>query len=152
MCVVVLLVVIINGFVVLLDGQMFYFVDMFGCVIDVYLIDEVGEIGFGCCFLIVDFVDGYFDGVICDVEGGVWVGFYGGWFVWCFVFDGMLIDEVCFFVVNIIKIVFGGNDGYIVFVIIVCQGLLVEVFVEQLFVGNIFMFCVVVLGIFVMFV
>lgn len=140
-------VVITNGPAVSPDGQTLYLVDTLGRAIDAHPIDEVGEIGPGRRFLTVDPADGHPDGAICDAEGGVWVGFYGGWSARRFAPDGTLTDEVRFPVANITKIALGGNDGHTAFATTARQGLSAEALAEQPLAGNIFTFRVAVPGI-----
>ena len=72
-------VTITNGPAIAPDGRTLYAVDTLGRRIDAYTITDAGELTEKRAFLVLDdSIKGSPDGAICDSEGGVWVGFYGG--------------------------------------------------------------------------
>ena len=140
-------IVITNGPAIAPDGRTAYLVDTLGLSIDAYAIDADGTVGAGRRFLTFDPVEGYPDGVICDAEGGIWVGFYGGWAARRFGPDGVMTDEVRFPVSNVTKIALGGEDGRTAYATTARQGLSAARLAEQPLAGNLFTFRVAIGGI-----
>ena len=133
-------VVITNGPAVAPDGGTAYLVDTLGLCITAHPIDAAGAIGEGRRFATFDPAQGYPDGAICDAEGGVWVGFYGGWAARRFAPDGQMTDEVRFPVSNITKIAIGGADGRTVYATTARQGLSAAALAAQPLAGDVFSF------------
>ena len=104
-------VTITNGPAVSPDGETLYTVDTLGRTIDCYSIGADGAVTGKRRFLSVDPALGYPDGISTDAEGGLWVGFFGGWAARRYAADGAVTHEVRFPVANITKIALGGPDG-----------------------------------------
>lgn len=104
-------VCITNGPAISPDGATLYHVDTLGKRVIAHAIGADGTLDEGRTFLTFGGDDGHPDGAICDAEGGVWIGFFGGWAARRYDVDGTLTDEVRFPVSNITKIALGGPDG-----------------------------------------
>jgi Gluconolactonase len=83
---------------------------------------------------------GHPDGAICDAEGGVWLGFFGGGAARRFAPDGALTHEVRFPVSNVTKIAIGGPDGRTAYATSARQGLSQEQLTAQPQAGDLFTF------------
>lgn len=140
-------VVITNGPAISPDGATLYAVDTLGLSIDAHPIDADGTIGTGSRFLTFDAAEGYPDGAICDAQGGVWVGFFGGGAARRYAPDGTKTDEVRFPVSNVTKIALGGPDGRTGYATTARQGLSAEQLAEQPMAGDLFTFRVAVPGV-----
>jgi D-xylonolactonase len=140
-------VVITNGPAVAPDGRTLYLVDTLGLSIDAHPVDDQGNVGAGRRFLTCDPAKGHPDGAICDAEGGVWVGFYGGWAARRYAPDGTQTAEVRFPVANVTKIALGGEDSLTAFASTARQGLSADELAAQPLAGNIFTFRVDVPGV-----
>ncbi len=84
--------------------------------------------------------DGYPDGAICDAEGGIWLGFYGGWEARRYAPDGTLTKCVRFPVANVTKIALGGPDGLTAWATTARQGLDNTALSQQPLAGDLFTF------------
>ena len=135
-------VTITNGPAVSPDGRTLYVVDTLGRTIDAYTIGVDGTLAGGRRFLDLDPALGHPDGVSSDSEGGLWVGFYGGWAARRYAPDGSLTDEVRFPVANITKIALGGDDGRTAFATTARQGLDAGALAAQPLAGDLFTFAV----------
>ncbi|WP_247599410.1 SMP-30/gluconolactonase/LRE family protein [Sphingomonas sp. PAMC26645] len=140
-------VAITNGPAISPDGRTLYAVDTLGKRIDAYPIGADGNVGEPRLFLTIDPDDGYPDGAICDSEGGVWVGFFGGWAARRFAPDGTCTDIVRFPVANITKIALGGPDGRTAYATTAAKGLDDEALAAQPLAGNLFTFRVAIPGV-----
>ena len=138
---------ITNGPAISPDGTTLYAVDTLGKRIDAYPIDAAGNLGSARLFLAFGPDDGHPDGAICDSEGGVWVGFYGGWAARRYAPDGRCTDTVRFPVANITKIALGGPDGRTAYATTAAKGLDAEARAAQPLAGNLFTFRVTVPGV-----
>jgi D-xylonolactonase len=139
-------IVITNGPAISPDGKTLYLVDTLGLAIDAHAIDATGNVGPAERFLTIDPAHGHPDGAICDADGGVWVGFFGGWAARRFAPDGTQTDEVRFPVANITKIAIGGADGRTAFATTARQGLSADQLAAQPLAGDIFTFPVAIPG------
>ncbi|GGO91066.1 SMP-30/gluconolactonase/LRE family protein [Stakelama pacifica] len=134
-------VTITNGPAIAPDGQTLHAVDTLGRRIDSYTIDEDGSLRDKRCFVAFgDDVQGHPDGAICDSEGGVWVGFFGGWAARRYDAKGNLTHKVDFPVANITKIALGGADGRDAYATTARKGLDEAELNRQPLAGNIFHF------------
>jgi D-xylonolactonase len=133
-------VCITNGPAISPDDSTLYHVDTLGKVILAHAILGDGTLGPATEFARFGDADGHPDGAICDAEGGVWVGFYGGWAARRYGPDGVMTDEVRFPVSNITKIALGGPDGRTAYATTARQGLSEEQLAEQVQAGDIFTF------------
>jgi len=140
-------VAITNGPAISPDGRTLYAVDTLGKRIDAYPIGADGNVGEPRLFLTISSDDGHPDGAICDSEGGVWVGFFGGWAARRFAPDGTCTDIVRFPVANITKIALGGPDGRTAYATTAAKGLDAEALAAQPLAGNLFTFRVAVPGV-----
>jgi sugar lactone lactonase YvrE len=140
-------VAITNGPAISPDGSTLYAVDTLGKQIDAYPIGADGKLGTPRVFLAVGPDDGHPDGAICDSEGGVWVGFFGGWAARRFAPDGTCTDTVHFPVSNITKIALGGPDGRTAYATTAAKGLDDEALAAQPLAGNLFTFRVAIPGV-----
>jgi sugar lactone lactonase YvrE len=103
--------VITNGPAISPDGRTLYAVDTLARTIDAFTLDAYGGLTDRRRFLAIDPALGHPDGATCDVEGGVWVGFWGGWAARRYAPDGTPTHEVRFPVANVTKVAIGGPDG-----------------------------------------
>ncbi|WP_267435776.1 SMP-30/gluconolactonase/LRE family protein [Sphingomonas sp. GM_Shp_1] len=133
-------VCITNGPAISPDDSTLYHVDTLGKVILAHPILSDGTLGPAIEFARFGEEDGHPDGAICDAEGGVWVGFYGGWAARRYGPDGVMTDDVRFPVSNITKIALGGPDGRTAYATTARQGLSAEQLEEQTQAGDIFTF------------
>lgn len=120
-------VTITNGPAISPCGARLYHVDTLGRRVIRHAIAPGGTADAGEIFL--DFNDdahadwGYPDGAICDAEGAVWLGFFGGGAARRFSPDGTLTHEARFPVSNITKVALGGADGHTAYATTARQGL-----------------------------
>jgi D-xylonolactonase len=138
---------ITNGPAISPDGRTLYAVDTLGKRINAYPVDADGKVGTPRLFLTVGPDDGHPDGAICDSEGGVWVGFFGGWAARRFALDGTCTDIVRFPVANVTKIALGGPDGRTAYATTAAKGLDDAAREAQPLAGNLFTFRVAVAGV-----
>lgn len=141
-------VVITNGPAIAPDGGTLYAVDTLGLCITAHPIDANGDVAAaGTRFLTFDAAHGYPDGAICDAEGGVWVGFFGGGAARRYAPDGTQTDEVRFPVSNVTKLALGGPDGRTGYATTARQGLSAEQLAAEPMAGDLFTFQVAVPGV-----
>lgn len=133
-------VCITNGPAISPDDSTLYHVDTLGKVILAHPILDDGTLGSATEFARFGDGDGHPDGAICDAEGGVWVGFFGGRAARRYDPAGALTDEVRFPVSNITKIALGGPDGRTAYATTARQGLSEDQLAEQPQAGDIFTF------------
>jgi len=133
-------VVITNGPAIPPSGDRLYHVDTLGRRVIRHAIGQDGRLGAGETFLTFDEDDGYPDGAVCDAEGGIWLGFYGGWEARRYAPDGALTRRVRFPVANVTKIALGGADGLTAWATTARQGLDPAALARQPLAGDIFTF------------
>ncbi len=137
-------ITITNGPAISPCGDFLYHVDTLARQVFRHAINADGTPGEGELFL--DFTTperadwGHPDGAICDAQGGIWQGFFGGAAARRFAPDGTLTHEVRFPVSNITKIALGGEDGCTAFATSARQGLSAEQLAAQPLAGDIFTF------------
>jgi len=139
-------VTITNGPAIDPTGTKLYHVDTGGQRVYLHSLAADGTLGAGELFLEFGEGDGYPDGAICDAEGGVWLGFFGGWHARRYAPDGTLTDTVEFPVANITKIALGGPDGRTAWATTARLGLDEAALAAQPLAGDIFTFRVAVPG------
>lgn len=83
-----------NGLGFTADDRRAFYVDSPTRRIDVFDVDDAGDLHGRRPFADTSSYDGFPDGVCVDVDGGVWVAFYGGSAVRRFDADGMLSEVV----------------------------------------------------------
>ncbi len=132
--------VVTNGPAISPAGDRLFHVDTVERLITAHAIDPHGMVGSGTPFLRCSENDGYPDGAVCDAEGGVWVGFFGGWAARRYDPDGRLTDEVRFPTANVTKIAIGGPDGRTAYATTARQGLSAEELARQPHAGDLFTF------------
>jgi len=133
-------IVITNGPAITPTGDRLYHVDTLARTVSAHAIDANGTVAAGEPFLRFSGDEGYPDGAICDAEGGVWLGFYGGWAARRFAPDGRMTDEVRFPVANVTKIALGGADGCTAYATTARQGLDAAALADQPLAGDVFTF------------
>lgn len=131
---------ITNGPAIAPGGDRLYHVDTLARTIVAHAIEADGSLGPAEPFLAFTGDEGHPDGAICDAEGGVWVGFYGGWAARRFSPAGVLTDEVRFPVANVTKVALGGPDGRTAFATTARQGLDEAALAAQPLAGDVFTF------------
>ncbi|MBA14891.1 MAG: gluconolaconase [Sphingomonas sp.] len=132
--------IITNGPAIAPDCSHLFHVDTLARTITRHAIADDGSIGPAEPFLAFTGDEGHPDGAICDSEGGVWVGFYGGWAARRFAPDGTMTDAVSFPVSNVTKIAIGGPDGRTGYATTARQGLDAAALEAQPLAGDIFTF------------
>ncbi|MBT0667913.1 SMP-30/gluconolactonase/LRE family protein [Novosphingobium profundi] len=137
-------ITITNGPAISPCGQYLYHVDTLGRQVIRHEIASDGTCDSGTLFLDFDTPEradwGHPDGAICDAEGGIWQGFFGGAAARRFAPDGTLTDEVFFPVSNITKIALGGPDGCTAYATTARQGLSEDELATQPMAGDLFTF------------
>jgi sugar lactone lactonase YvrE len=133
-------VTIANGPAIDPAGTRLYHVDTAGKRVIAHPLAADGTLGTGEPFLRFGDDDGHPDGAICDSEGGVWIGFFGGWQARRYAPDGTLTDTVDFPVANITKIALGGTDGRTAWATTARQGLDDAALAAQPLAGDVFTF------------
>lgn len=103
-------IVITNGPALSPDGRFIYPVDTLTRRILRAEVDADGRLGSVTIFAEIEDGAGYPDGAICDAEGCIWIGLFGGWSARRYAPSGALLQTVSFPVANITKIAFGGPD------------------------------------------
>lgn len=140
-------VVITNGPAIAPDGRTLYAVDTLGRTIDAYTVAPDGELHDRRRFLTIDPALGHPDGAIADAEGGIWVGFFGGWAARRYAPNGTLTHEVRFPVANVTKVALGGPDGRTAYATTARKGLDAAQLAAQPLAGDLFTFPVDVPGV-----
>ena len=133
-------VCITNGPAVSPDGRALYHTDTLGRVIHRVPIHDDGTLGAPSVFATIDEADGWPDGSVCDAEGHVWIGLWGGWRARRYAPNGEIIAEVRLPASNITKIAFGGTDLCTAFATSARKGLDAEALAGQPMAGNVFTF------------
>lgn len=137
---------ITNGPAVSPDGKTIYYNDTLGKLVFAADIDEAGNLSNKRLFADLNDQEGFADGPVCDSEGNLWIGLYGGWGVRKYSPEGKLLDFVKFPVANITKIAFGGPDLKTVYATTAADGVPEDKASEQPLAGNVFSFRVDVAG------
>lgn len=132
--------VITNGPAIAPDGRRLYHVDTLARRITAYAIDAAGGLSSPEPFVALAGDQGHPDGAICDAEGGVWLGCYGGWAARRYDPSGALTDEVRFPVANVTKVAIGGPDGLTAYATTARQGLSADELAAQPLAGDVFTF------------
>ncbi|GAM03712.1 SMP-30/gluconolactonase/LRE family protein [Novosphingobium sp. MBES04] len=137
-------ITITNGPAISPCGSWLYHVDTIGRRVYRHAIQADGTAGDGELFLDFTTPDrddwGHPDGAICDAEGGIWQGFFGGAAARRFAPDGTLTHEVRFPVSNVTKITLGGPDGRTAYATTARQGLSEAELAAQPQAGDLFTF------------
>ncbi len=133
-------VVITNGPAIAPDGDRLYHVDTLAKTVTAHAIAADGTAGPGTLFLQFGDEHGHPDGASCDAEGGIWIGFFGGWCARRFAPDGTQTDEVRFPVSNVTKVALGGPDGRTAYATTARQGLDAGGLAAQPLAGDVFTF------------
>jgi xylono-1,5-lactonase len=133
-------VCITNGPSISPDGRTLYHTDTMGRVILKVAVHDDGSLGTAELFAAIDEADGWPDGSVCDAEGHVWTGLWGGWRARRYAPDGRIVDEVRFPCANVTKIAFGGADLRTAFATTARKGLDAAALADQPLAGNVFAF------------
>lgn len=83
---------------------------------------------------------GYPDGIVCDSEGNLWCGVWGGSRIARFRPDGTPLSAIAMPVSNVTKVAFGGSDLRTVFVTTARKGLSAETLSREPLAGDLFAF------------
>lgn len=132
--------VVTNGPAIAPSGDRLFHVDTTNRTVTVHAIDAAGTIGAGEHFLRFWADEGYPDGAVCDAEGGIWIGLFGGWAARRYDAAGRWTDEVRFPVANVTKIAIGGPDGRTAYATTARQGLTRDELARQPLAGDLFTF------------
>lgn len=133
-------VCITNGPAVSPDGRTLYHTDTLGRVIHKVPVHEDGTLGTPSLFATIEEADGWPDGSVCDAEGHVWIGLWGGWRARRYAPTGEIVAEVRFPAANITKIALGGADLRTAYATSARKGLDESELARQPLAGNIFEF------------
>lgn len=133
-------VTITNGPAISPCGNLLYHVDTLGRKVLRHEISADGTVSAPHVFLHFTGEEGHPDGACCDLEGGIWLGFYGGCAARRYAPDGSLTNEVQFPVSNVTKIAIGGPDGRTAYATTAKQGLSQEQLADQPLAGDLFTF------------
>ena len=133
-------VCITNGPAVSPDGRTLYHTDTLSRVIHKVSIHDDGTLGEPSVFATIDEADGWPDGSVCDAEGHIWIGLWGGWRARRYAPDGRIVAEVRLPASNITKIAFGGTDLCTAYATSARKGLDAEALAGQPLAGNVFAF------------
>jgi len=140
-------VCITNGPAVSPDGRTLYHTDTLGRMIYRVPIHDDGTLGAPAIFATIDESDGWPDGSICDAEGHVWIGLWGGWRARRYAPTGEIVAEVRLPAANITKITLGGPDLRTAYATSARKGLDADALASQPLAGNVFAFDVDVPGV-----
>ncbi|WP_424937080.1 MULTISPECIES: SMP-30/gluconolactonase/LRE family protein [Bacteria] len=116
-------VAVSNGIGFTGDGTLAYYVDSLTRRIDVFDVDEEGELVERRPFARLADADGLPDGLTVDAGGGVWVAAWGGSAVLGYDDAGMLRERIALPVPQVSACTFGGDDLGTLFVTTSAQGL-----------------------------
>ena len=133
-------VCITNGPAVSPDGRTLYHTDTLGRVIHKVPVNDDGTLGAPSVFATIDEADGWPDGSVCDAEGHVWIGLWGGWRARRYAPNGEIVAEVRLPASNITKIAFGGSDLCTAYATSARKGLDDAALASQPMAGNVFAF------------
>ncbi|MCM8730161.1 SMP-30/gluconolactonase/LRE family protein [Hephaestia sp. GCM10023244] len=138
---------ITNGPAVSPDGRLLYPVDTLGKTIWRHEIGTDGALGRGDILIEIEDGAGHPDGAICDAEGNIWIGLFGGWGARCYAPDGTLLRHVEFPVSNVTKIALGGPDLKTAYATTAAKGLSEDELARQPLAGGLFAFEVAIPGV-----
>ncbi|WP_442680140.1 SMP-30/gluconolactonase/LRE family protein [Sphingomonas sp. ASY06-1R] len=133
-------VTITNGPAISPDGRTLYHTDTLGRIIHRVPIQDDGSLGTPSVFATIDEADGWPDGAVCDAEGFVWTGLWGGWRARRYSPAGDIVAEVRLPAANVTKIAFGGADLRTAYATTARKGLDADALAGQPLAGNIFAF------------
>lgn len=131
---------ITNGPAISGDGKILYHTDTLGRAIYKVAIHDDGSLGAPAIFATIDEADGWPDGSVCDSEGCVWIGLWGGWRARRYGPDGAILAEVRLPASNITKIALGGGDLRTAYATSARKGLDATALEGQPLAGNVFAF------------
>ncbi|WP_420137810.1 SMP-30/gluconolactonase/LRE family protein [Sphingomonas sp.] len=131
---------ITNGPAISPDGRTLYHTDTLGRIIHRVPINDDGSLGTPSQFAVIDEADGWPDGAVCDAEGFVWTGLWGGWRARRYAPDGTIAAEVRLPAANVTKIAFGGADLRTAYATTARKGLDADALASQPLAGNVFAF------------
>jgi len=131
---------ITNGPAVSPDGRTLYHTDTLARVIHRVPVHDDGTLGAPAIFATIDEADGWPDGSICDAEGHVWIGLWGGWRARRYAPTGGIVAEVRLPASNITKIALGGADLRTAYATSARKGLDADALASQPLAGNVFAF------------
>jgi len=133
-------VCITNGPAVSPDSRTLYHTDTLGRVIHRVPVNDDGTLGSPTIFATIEEADGWPDGAVCDADGFVWTGLWGGWRARRYSPTGEIVAEVRLPVANVTKIAFGGTDLCTAYVTTARKGLDADALASQPLAGNVFAF------------
>jgi sugar lactone lactonase YvrE len=133
-------VTITNGPAISPDGRTLYHTDTLGRIIHRVPIQDDGSLGTPSVFATIDEADGWPDGAVCDADGFVWTGLWGGWRARRYAPTGDILAEVRLPAANVTKIAFGGADLRTAYAATARKGLDADALAGQPLAGNIFAF------------
>ncbi|WP_420142326.1 SMP-30/gluconolactonase/LRE family protein [Sphingomonas sp.] len=133
-------VCITNGPAISPDGKTLYHTDTLGRVIHACPINNDGTLGAPRVFAEIDEADGWPDGSVCDADGHIWIGLWGGWRARRYDPAGKVVTEVRFPCANVTKIAFGGPDLRTAYATTARKGLDAAALEGQPLAGNLFAF------------
>jgi sugar lactone lactonase YvrE len=133
-------VTITNGPAISPDGRTLYHTDTLGRIIHRVPIQDDGSLGTPSVFATIDEADGWPDGAVCDADGFVWTGLWGGWRARRYAPTGDIVAEVRLPAANVTKIAFGGADLRTAYATTARKGLDADALAGQPLAGNIFAF------------
>lgn len=139
-------VTITNGPAISPDGRTLYHTDTLGRIIHRVPIQDDGSLGTPSVFATIEEADGWPDGAVCDADGFVWTGLWGGWRARRYAPTGDIVAEVRLPAANVTKIAFGGADLRTAYATTARKGLDADALAGQPLAGNIFAFEVYVPG------
>jgi sugar lactone lactonase YvrE len=102
-------VIITNGPAIAPNARTLYAVDTIGRTVLKAAIRDDGTLGPAEPLIRIEDGAGYPDGAVCDAEGCLWIGLFGGWGVRRYDPSGRLMRTIPFPVANVTKIAFGGE-------------------------------------------
>jgi sugar lactone lactonase YvrE len=133
-------VTITNGPAISPDGRTLYHTDTLGRIIHRVPIQDDGSLGTPSVFATIEEADGWPDGAVCDADGFVWTGLWGGWRARRYAPTGDIVAEVRLPAANVTKIAFGGADLRTAYATTARKGLDADALAGQPLAGNIFAF------------
>jgi D-xylonolactonase len=140
-------VCITNGPAISPDGRMLYHTDTLGRLIHRIAVNDDGSLGESSVFATIEEADGWPDGAVCDSEGFVWTGLWGGWRARRYAPSGQIASEVRLPAANVTKIAFGGADLRTAYATTARKGLDAAALAGQPLAGDVFAFDVDVPGV-----
>ena len=99
-----------NGLAWTPDGTQAYYIDTPTSRIDLFDVDQAGELANRRPFARIDPADGHPDGLTLDADGRVWVALWGGAAVRCYDPSGTLVEVVTLPASQVTACTFGGPE------------------------------------------